>query len=121
MNRPAAPGWTPMRDDGPIEGPIMTDTATETTFDFGAGPVAAHRHVNPDGSVGGWVADTATVDATAHVGADAQVYGNARVSDTAQVYDTARVSGNARVSGDAQVYGEARVFGAAWVYGGIGR
>ena len=29
--------------------------------------VSAHRHVNPDGSVGGWVADTATVGAGAYV------------------------------------------------------
>lgn len=30
-------------------------------FDFGSldGPVSAHRHLNPDGSTGGWVADTA--------------------------------------------------------------
>ncbi len=47
-----------------------------TTFDFGAGPVPAHKH--PNG--GGWVADTATVSNTAYVGIDARVYGNAVVS-----------------------------------------
>ena len=59
---------------------------TDTTFDFhdGNGPVAAHRHRNPDGTLGGWVADTA------------QVYG------TARVYGTALVSGNAQVYGTAQ-------------------
>lgn len=33
-----------------------------TTFDFedGRGPVPAHRHRNPDGSVGGWVSDEAS-------------------------------------------------------------
>ena len=31
------------------------------TFDFGDGPVAAHRHINPDGYEGGWIADTARV------------------------------------------------------------
>jgi len=48
----------------------------ELTFDFqdGNGPVPAHRHVNPDGSEGGWVAETA------------QVYGNA------QVYDSVRLT-----------------------------
>ena len=36
----------------------MSDT---NTFDFqdGNGPVPAHRHINPDGTTGGWVADTA--------------------------------------------------------------
>ena len=38
-----------------------------STYDFkdGNGPVPAHQHTNPDGSVGGWVADTATVADTA--------------------------------------------------------
>lgn len=38
---------------------------TATEFDFGDGPVPAHRHRNPDGSEGGWVADTAHVAAVA--------------------------------------------------------
>ena len=31
----------------------------KTTFDFedGRGPVAAHQWINPDKSIGGWVAD----------------------------------------------------------------
>ena len=46
-------------------------------FDFqdGSGPVPAHQH--PNG--GGWVADTASVDASTHV------YGTARVFGTAQI------------------------------------
>ena len=47
-----------------------------TTFDFGNGPVPAHKH--PNG--GGWVADSATVADTAYVGPDAKVSGSARVS-----------------------------------------
>ena len=66
-----------------------------TVFNFGFGPVPAHRHSNG----GGWVADTATVADTAYVGPDAMVSGNA------EVY------GNARVSGNAQMFGDARVFG----------
>ena len=38
-----------------------------STFDFGFGPVPAHRHRNPDGSEGGWVADTAQVSGSARV------------------------------------------------------
>ena len=44
-----------------------------TTYDFGSGPVPAHRHLNPDGSLGGWVADTATVAPTARIGENARV------------------------------------------------
>lgn len=51
------------------------------THDFGdgRGEVPAHRHANPDGGEGGWVADSATVDAaieiprTASVGSGASV------------------------------------------------
>ena len=44
-----------------------------TDYDFadGKGSVPAHRHINPDGSVGGWVADTATVADTVYIGEDA--------------------------------------------------
>ena len=40
-----------------------------TEFDFGNGPVEAHKH--PNG--GGWVADSATVDPTAYVGPGAEI------------------------------------------------
>lgn len=83
-------------------------------YDFGRGPVPAHRH--PNG--GGWVADTARVSPTVYVGPNAQVYGNARVYGGAQVYGNARVYGHARVYGKAHVYGDAQVYGSAWVYSG---
>ena len=76
-----------------------------TTFDFGSGPVPAHRH--PNG--GGWVADTARVDDSAYIGPAAWVFGDARVSGDALVYGDARVFGDAWVSGDALVYGDATI------------
>ena len=86
------------------------DNASLFDFNDGNGPVPAHRHINPDGTLGGWVADTAVVYGNAVVSGDARVYGdavvygNARVSGNARVYGDARVSGNARVSGDAKVH-----------------
>ena len=62
-----------------------------------------HQHANG----GGWVQNTANVDASAYVGESAIVLQNARVSGNAQVSGNARVSGNAWVSGNAQVYGNA--------------
>jgi hypothetical protein len=76
-------------------------------YDFGNGPVPAHRH--PNG--GGIVADTASVSDTAYVGPDARVY------DYAWVFDNAEVCGDARVYGNAQVYNFAWVYGYAQVYG----
>ena len=71
-----------------------------TTFDFGYGPVPAHKH--PNG--GGLVADTARVSG------NVWVYGNAQVSGNAWVY------GDARVYGNAQVYGLMRNDGYCFVY-----
>lgn len=74
---------------------------------------AGKRH--PNG--GGFVADTATVDATARVGPNAlvlgsaRVLGNARVEDFAVVMDGAVVSDNAVVSGHALVKDQAQVCG----------
>ena len=94
-----------------------TNETLPTTFDFGAGLVAAHRHRNPNGSLGGWVADTAQVFGKAQVSGEARVFGGARVSGGAQVFGKAQVFGEARVSGGAQVSGGARVFGKAQVFG----
>lgn len=85
------------------------------TFDFGAGQVRASRHTNPDGSLGGWVADSAHVDATAVLGPDARVHGNARVFGTGRVEGAAQVYDNARVGDDALITGTARVCGNASV------
>ena len=71
--------------------------APETTFDFGNGSVPAHRHQNPDGTLGGWVADSATVATTAWVGVDARVDVRARVGANARVGAGARVDEDARV------------------------
>jgi hypothetical protein len=94
-------------------------------FDFGAGPVPAHKHKNG----GGWVAfvgpdarvyDNAQVcgNALALVCGHTRVYGNARIFNvrvygSARVYDKAPVCGNALalVCGHTRVYGEAQVFG----------
>jgi hypothetical protein len=51
-----------------------------TTYDFGDGPGPAHQHTNPDGTIGGWVADRVAVAPTAWVYGDARVYGDAQVS-----------------------------------------
>ena len=69
----------------------------KTTFDFGNGSVPAHRHQNPDGTLGGWVADSATVATTAWVGVDARVDVRARVGANARVGAGARVDEDARV------------------------
>ena len=121
---------------GSSDGGGSNDSGSSNSFDFGDGiPVAAHRHTNLDGSEGGWVADTATVQPTAIIGknakisgnaeiggfavvsGDAKVYGDAWVFDNAKVTGDAVVSGNAKVTGDAVVSGNAKVSGNAIVTG----
>jgi len=72
-----------------------TEAKVQKAFDFGdgSGPVPAHQHKNPDGTTGGWVADTATVAATAFL------------------------DPGVRVSGNAWVCGKAKVCGDTWVFG----
>ena len=81
----------------------------ETTFDFGNGSVPAHRHQNPDGTLGGWVADSATVATTAWVGEDARVDVRARVGDWARVGEGAQVGEGAWVGAGARVGEDAGV------------
>ena len=88
-------------------------------FDFrdGLGLVPAHRHRNPGGTIGGWVADSATVTPTATVGYDTQVFGSALIEDCAQVLDFAIVFGNAHVGGNAEISGLAQISGFCYIKG----
>lgn len=66
---------------------------------------------------GGWVASTASVDASAYVGPHAKVLGNATVSGNARIEDFAVVKGGATISGNAVIKENALVFANAKVYG----
>jgi CheY-like chemotaxis protein len=100
------------KDDEPATRPAVQQ------FDFGAGLTPARRHVNPDGSLGGWVAETAHVEEGCTVAEKARVFDNARVFGgslilgKATVYDYARVRDGGIVTGDASVCGSAVVEGA---------
>lgn len=83
------------------EGNDMTEQ--DSQHDFGQGPVPAHRHTNPDDSLGGWVADTAHVSQDCFVGPNAEVADEAIVQGHAHVLDYARVCGKAIVGNHALV------------------
>ena len=85
-------------------------------FKNGLGPAPAHHHKNSNGSLGGWVAETAYVAPTAYVGENAKVYGHAQVYDQAMIHGFAQIFGQAKIFGQAQVYSQAWVCGKAWVY-----
>ena len=79
--------------------------------------VVCSPHLNPDGTKGGFVANTASAAATAEVGPRARVLGNAQAIGKARILDNALVEGDAKVKGNAQVYENARVSGTAKVEG----
>ena len=70
-------------------------------YDFGYGPVPAHKHQNGSG----WVADSAKVDSRAYVGPNAVVFNDAVVFGHSRIEDRAVVHGkivliNGTVSGN---------------------
>ena len=94
--------------------------------------------INSNGSLGGFVAETATVELviinglkrnkpfiglhtsiceTAQVTGNAWIYGNAWVYGAAQVYGSAQITGDAQVFGHARVYGDTYVCGDAQIFG----
>jgi UDP-3-O-[3-hydroxymyristoyl] glucosamine N-acyltransferase len=74
------------------------------------GAVPANRHKNPDGSLGGWVADTAFVCSGVHVGLDVMVF------ERAKVFDSVVLSGKTKVFGQAEVSGNVKISDEAWVF-----
>ena len=83
-------------------------------FDDDNGPVPAHRRTNPDGTEGGWVANTATVAGDVYVSPNATISGNADISG-------GTISGNADISGGTIRGGTIRggtIWGDADISGG---
>jgi len=67
--------------------------------------VYGYMHTNPDGSHGGWVAETSLVDDSCYI------------SPTAEVYEYAQVHGDAKILGETEIRGFAQVRGAAVIDG----
>src|ERR1035437_2938914 len=65
--------------------------AVERNFGDSSGDVRAHHHENPDGTEGGWVANTATVADTVTVEPGATVFGREKGLVSAKVADDERV------------------------------
>lgn len=96
-----------------IDFDLQNDFKEEEEYDFGNGPVPAHRHIRG----GGWVANTATVDNDCFVGPYARVFENARVSGQSIINDSASVFGNATVCIGSRVYGDAMIYDSASIRG----
>ena len=70
---------------------------------------------NPDTTLGGFVADTASVDATVVISPDASVCGSATVIEGAYITDRSIIGGRSTVRGNVQIAGKASVYGDAYV------
>lgn len=91
------------------------------TFNFkdGMGTVSSHRHINPDGSLGGLVADTAFIEETVTIEHSASVFGHAVVMDNAVIADRAKVFGEAFICDNVHVFGDAKIYGDAFLFGNL--
>lgn len=72
----------------------------------------AIRHVNPDGSQGGFKDLSAKVEATVTLGPHAKVCGNSWVSGEAKILDRAVIDGKFWIKGDVQISDDALVRGS---------
>lgn len=77
--------------------------------------VAGSYHTNPDSSVGGFVASTASVDNTVIIHSEASVCDKAVVIEGVTLEDRSVVEGKATVRGKVIVSGNAKVYGEAYV------
>ena len=67
------------------------------TYDFCGGPVPAHRHVNPDGTQGGWVTYSASVPASCHIDATATVGSNCTLGSDCTLGSNCRLGSYCRL------------------------
>ena len=77
----------------------------------------ASPHKNPDGTKGGWVAETALAEPTCWIGPEAEILEYAQVRGRAKILGNAVISGFATVADDAIVNDWALVTEAATVKG----
>jgi UDP-3-O-[3-hydroxymyristoyl] glucosamine N-acyltransferase len=89
----------------------------------------AMPHINPDGTIGGWVAESSVVDEECYISPDAEVFeyaqvlgeatllGSTCVSGFAVVKDKAILDDESHVTDDALVEGTARIAGATHLGG----
>ena len=63
----------------------------------------AYQHTNPDGSIGGWVAETAVVEETCYIHSKAEVTEYAQVLDNAELHDISIASGFSVVKDEAKL------------------
>ncbi len=72
-------------------------------------------YVNPDSTLGGFVASTATVDSTVTISLEAAVCERATVVEGAKVTGRAEISGRATLRGKVNVTDVAKVYGDAYL------
>ena len=56
-----------------------------TIYNFGSGPVPAHRHRNPDGSAGGWVADSSKIGTNVTIAETATVASRCKIGNRSTI------------------------------------
>lgn len=94
---------------------VLSFTASAADFVYPCQGQSGAFRTNPDNTLGGFVASTASVDATVVISPDATVCGSATVVEGAFITDRAIISGRSTVRGNVQIAGKAAVYGDAYV------
>lgn len=91
-------------------------TAVGEARDLGDGRIVdAIRWKNPDGSEGGWVAVTASIDPTVYIGPNAIVCYAAKIGPGVELHDGSRVATNAHVYGKSKISGNSLIGAMSFV------
>ena len=80
-------------------------TANQTTFNFGLnlGELPAHRHVNEDGTEGGWVADSAKVAEDAHIGYGSVVGPRCVIESGVRIGTHTKIGANVKIGAGTRI------------------
>ncbi len=95
--------------------PLIISNFTHASMNYPCSGVPGAYHVNADQTIGGFVAKTATVDASVKMEPETSVCDRAVVIEGVQLLGKAIVSGKATVRGDVIVSEEAEIYGEAYV------
>lgn len=94
---------------------LLSSASVLATKNYPCSGAPGTYRTNPDGSEGGFVANSATVDSTILLELDSSVCEKAIVIEGAKLLGRAEVSGRATVRGKVVIQDKAKVYGEAYI------
>lgn len=98
-----------------IFGAVLFSSLSHSKMIYPCNGAAGTFRTNPDNTVGGFVASTATVDASIYLTPESQICERATVIEGVKLNDRSKVSGKATVRGKVLIAGRAEIFGESYI------